>query len=371
MNPEYLIHNSDEVFSPALVFYPNLIRQNIASIVQTIQDPSRLCPHVKTHKTREIVQMELQAGITMHKCATIAEAEMLAQLRVPNVVISYPLVGPNIKRLYQLVSQYPETQFATLFDSPEGLNMLAEGLATVPRRVHLYLDVNVGQNRTGIALGEEAHRLYRQAYEIPQFVVRGLHVYDGHNHQESRVEREQAVQQILGRVLNFRRMSEERGYHVEQLICGGTPTFPIWAASKTPGIICSPGTFVLHDQGYGSRYPDLPKMIPAALVVTRLISKPLPDRVTFDLGTKAIASDPPAGKRLTLLNISGEVLMQNEEHLVVQTPQSETLALGTLGYAVPTHVCPTVALHRFAYIVENNQVTGKWEIAARDRQITV
>ncbi len=371
MNPEYLIHNLDEVFSPGLVFYPNLIRQNIASIVQTVKEPSRLCPHVKTHKTREIVQLELDAGITMHKCATIAEAEMLAQIGVPEVLISYPLVGPNVARLALLTNKYPLTQFGTLFDSLEGLQELAQKLAQVTRKVFLYLDVNVGQDRTGIVLGDAALVLYQEACALPQFVVRGLHVYDGHNHQEARSEREKSVQSILEGVLAFRKTLEAKGLSVDQLICGGTPTFPVWASHDVPGLICSPGTFVLHDHGYGTRYPDLPKMVPAALVITRLISKPLPDRVTFDLGTKAIASDPPAGKRLALLNIPGEVILQNEEHLVVKTDASARLPIGMVGYAVPSHVCPTVALHRFASIVENNRVVGTWDIVARDRQLTV
>src|SRR5829696_8530277 len=76
MNPAYLIENVDEVFSPALVFYKDLIRANIAEVVRIAGSPKRLCPHVKTHKCREIIRLQLDAGITTHKCATVAEAEM-------------------------------------------------------------------------------------------------------------------------------------------------------------------------------------------------------------------------------------------------------------------------------------------------------
>src|SRR5438105_11792659 len=111
MNPTYKLADEAGVFSPALVFYPELIRRNIARVIEMAGSPERLRPHVKTHKTREIARLLLDAGVTKHKCATIAEAEMLAECRVPDVLIAYPLVGPNVQRLVELMRKYPETRF--------------------------------------------------------------------------------------------------------------------------------------------------------------------------------------------------------------------------------------------------------------------
>ena len=139
-----------------------------------------------------------------------------------------------------------------------------------------------------------------------------------------------------------------------------------------PGAECSPGTFILHDHGYGTLFPDLGGFTPAALLLTRVVSRPSPRRVTFDLGSKAVASDPPAGKRLVLLDVPDcEAVLQNEEHLVVETPAAERFRPGDVAYAVPTHVCPTCALHRQAYVVDGGRVTGMWDIAARDRVLTI
>ena len=99
MDPRYTIANTSSLFSPALVFYKDLIRHNIAEAIRIAGSPARLRPHVKTHKTREIVLMQLEAGVTKHKCATIAEAEMLAQVAVPDVFLAYNMVGPNCARL--------------------------------------------------------------------------------------------------------------------------------------------------------------------------------------------------------------------------------------------------------------------------------
>src|SRR5436309_15078191 len=99
MNSMYAIHDTSAVYSPGLLFYKDLIRRNIATAIEMAGGTDRLRPHVKTHKTREIVRMELDAGITKHKCATLAEAEMLAGCGVPDVLLAYPMVGPNCRRM--------------------------------------------------------------------------------------------------------------------------------------------------------------------------------------------------------------------------------------------------------------------------------
>ena len=157
-----------------------------------------------------------------------------------------------------------------------------------------------------------------------------------------------------------------------RVVCGGSPTFPVYAALDFPGLECSPGTFVLYDNGYGARYSDLAGFTPAALLLTRVVSRPTPNRVTFDLGYKAVASDPPAGKRLTLLDVPDyQAGLQNEEHLVIETPHAARFQPGDEVLAIPTHVCPTCSMHQRAYVVENGTVIGTWDIVGRDRVLTV
>ena len=372
MHPAYPIHNVDEVFTPALVFYKDLIRANVAEVIRLAGSPKRLCPHVKTHKCREIVRLQLDAGITSHKCATVAEAEMLAQCGAPDVLIAYPIVGPNVGRVRALVGKYPTSRFSVLCDHPDGARMLSAGWADMPAKLDVLLDVNVGQNRTGIQPGPAAAELYQQIARLPGLSVAGFHVYDGHNHQESMAEREAAVKALLGPVLDLRKAVEGKGLPVPRVVCGGTPTFPVWAKLEFPGQQCSPGTFVLYDQGYGAKYADLSGFVPAALVVTRVVSKPLPNRLTLDLGHKAIAADPPAGKRAVLLDVGDYTpAVQNEEHFAIDAPRAAEWKIGDVIYAIPTHVCPTVALHRRACVVEGNRFVGTWEIASRDRKLTV
>src|SRR5439155_2855904 len=192
---------------------------------------------------------------------------------------------------------------------------------------------------------------------LPGLRPADIHAYDGHNHQESPAERQAAVQNLLEPVLAFRSSLEKKGLPVPRMVVGGTPTFPIYARMDLPGLECAPGTCFLNDHGYGTRFADLAGFTPAALLLTRVISRPTPTRITLDLGYKAVASDPPAGKRLTLLNVPDyETVLQNEEHLVIETPAVAKFRPGDEVFAMPTHICPTCAMHREAHVVENGQV---------------
>jgi D-serine deaminase-like pyridoxal phosphate-dependent protein len=371
MNPLYEIHDTSSIYSPALVFYKEAIRSNLSVLLEMAGDPNRLRPHVKTHKTREIVRMELALGIRKHKCATLAEAEMLADCGVEDVLLAYNLVGPNCRRMAQLATKYPRCLFSVLADHPVAVQALSHAMADVGRAVEVLLDVDVGQHRTGIAPGPEAVALYGSLQTLPGLAPGGLHVYDGHHHQESPAERAAAVRRQMEPVLRLRDTLLKEGLPVPRMVVGGTPTFPAYAMMELPGLECAPGTSVLHDAGY-SRFPDLAKFTPAAILYSRVMSKPAGRRLTLDLGYKALASDPPAGKRCALLNVPEyEPVLQNEEHFVIETPLADRFQPGDEVYAVPTHVCPTCAVHRQAYVVEDHRVTETWDIAARDRILTI
>jgi D-serine deaminase-like pyridoxal phosphate-dependent protein len=372
MSHPYALSDAAELFSPALVFYPETIKRNIARVVELAGGPGRLRPHAKTHKTREITKLQLAAGVTKHKCATVAEAEMLAQCNVPDVLIAYPIVGPNAKRVAALAKKYPETKFSVLIDHPAGAAEVSAAATAAGITLGFLLDLDVGQHRTGIAL-DQAADLYRTAAKLPGLKPNGLHAYDGHNTTEPPADREATALDNVGRVLELRHAIEAKGVPVPRIVAGGTPPFTAYAKmTDVAGLECSPGTYVLHDHGYGTKFPDLSGVTPAAVLLTRVVSRPTPDRVTFDLGTKAVASDPPAGKRVALLDFPEHTPVgHNEEHYIVETSEAGKYRPGDIAYALPAHICPTVALHREALIAEKGKIVGRWEIVARDRVLTV
>src|SRR5688572_7768639 len=121
----YQVDNIDEVDSPALLVYPERVKKNIDLFKSYVKDISLLRPHVKTNKSPDVTKLFLQAGITRFKCATIAEAEMLAMCDAPDVLLAHQPVGPKSKRLAGLSKVFKATRFSTIVDSPESARQLS------------------------------------------------------------------------------------------------------------------------------------------------------------------------------------------------------------------------------------------------------
>ncbi len=145
-----------------------------------------------------------------------------------------------------------------------------------------------------------------------------------------------------------------------KIIAGGTPTFTVHALNKEE--YCSPGTCLLWDYGYDSLLAEQPFEF-AAVLITRVISKPAKGIITTDLGHKSVAAENPISKRIFFLNLEDyEVKSQSEEHLVIEVKDTEKIKVGDILYGVPYHICPTVALYDEANIIEKGAVIDQWKI---------
>ncbi|MEY4483332.1 MAG: hypothetical protein RL693_784 [Verrucomicrobiota bacterium] len=363
------LSNIPETPSPSLLVNAAGVEANIQRMIAIVNGKtSRLRPHMKTHKMPEIIRLHLNHGITKFKCATIAEAEMTAAAGADDILLAYPPVGPNIPRLIALVKKFPQVKFSTVTDTADATTALSQAAVEADVIIRVYLDVDCGMHRTGIAPGLEAVNLYAHLASLPGLLPAGLHVYDGHIHDHDPLIREVRVNEAYDIVDNLLDRLLARGFSVPNYIAGGTPSFAIHA--RRGDYECSPGTCVLWDYGYGIRYADLDFTL-AALVLTRVISKPTPGHLTLDLGHKAIASEMPH-PRVFFLNLpDATAVTHSEEHLVVQTEHADDFKVGDVLFGVPWHICPTVALHSKAYIVRDGKVGETWKIEGRDRQLTV
>jgi D-serine deaminase-like pyridoxal phosphate-dependent protein len=363
----YHINNIDDLDTPALVVYPDRVKQNIATAIDIVGDVTRLRPHVKTHKSIEVTKLMLDAGITKFKCATIAEAEMLCLCKCPDVLLAYQPIGPKLQRLIRLVQTYPGTKLSCLVDNLFAASEISEEALKNSIVIPVYMDLNVGQNRTGIKPDEGALELYNECKQLPGIKVIGLHAYDGHIHDPDLIVRTTESDRAFEMTKALKEQIEKDGSSLT-VIAGGSPTFPVHA--KRDSIECSPGTFVYWDKGYSS-FTEQP-FLPAALVVTRVVSQPDATKLCLDLGHKSIAAERELKTRVFLMDSPGlDAISQSEEHLVVEAGEGHKYNEGDVIYGMPYHVCPTIALYERAITIENNHIAGEWKNIARDRKITV
>src|SRR5688572_18432302 len=153
-NTWYHINNIDLIDSPALVIYPARVQENIRILKSMVDDTQQLRPHVKTHKTKEATLLLMEQGIHKFKCATIAEAEMLAMCKAKDVLLAYQPVGPKLSRFMGLIKKYPFTKFSCLVDNHSTAEEISAAGVTYGLHIPVYVDLNVGMNRTGIIPGK-------------------------------------------------------------------------------------------------------------------------------------------------------------------------------------------------------------------------
>lgn len=362
------VENEAEIPSPALLIFHQRAEENIRRMLKIAGGPERLRPHVKTHKLAPLVRAQLAHGITKFKCATIAEAEMTAEAGALDVMLAFPAVGPNVARVIELQRRFSGTKVSVIADSEEAIQDLGGAAERAGFMLDMLLDLDCGMHRTGVAPGEEAVRLYRLIADAPGLRAGGLHAYDGHISEPDPVARAVQCDAEFASVLHLRDRLAQLGLPVPRLVAGGSPTFAIHARHADREL--SPGTAVLWDFGYGDKFPDLP-FVPAAVLLTRVVSKPGGNRLCLDLGHKAVASESPH-PRVRLLELPDAVpVMHSEEHLVIETPHAGEFHIGQCLHGIPRHICPTVALHSEAWVIENGVACERWPIDARARRLSV
>ncbi len=353
--------------SPALLVFPDRVEENLRRMVACVGgDPTWLRPHIKTTKLPQIVARQVALGIAKCKCATVAEAEMAARAGVTDLMVAAQLVGPNPARLGALMRAWPATAFATIADDAAVLPALGAAATGAGRTLDVLVDLDVGMHRTGIAPGAGAVALARAIAATPGLRFGGLHAYDGHLRQSDLAERTAAAADGIAAVDGLRGELARSGLPVPRVVFGGTPSFPIHA--RRPDVECSPGTCVLWDASYRVGLPDM-DFLNAAVLVTRVISKPGPGRLCLDLGHKAVASEMPHPRVIFPALPDAKGVTHSEEHLVIETARAGEFAVGAVLYGLPWHVCPTVALHDRVHVVRGGAIAETWTVTARARRL--
>ena len=340
------------ILSPALIVYLERVRENLSRMAGYLDGRvDRWRPHVKTAKIPHVFAEIARAGVRHFKCATTREAALLLETLEhegcgdADVLCAYPLIGPALERLAHIARRHPHARISVLAEDPSAV-------AALPAELSVFVDVNPGMHRTGVPLEDAATILDVARRAGGRF--RGVHYYDGHLHGGLAANRRARATACYDRLIELADGLEQGGMTVAELITSGTPTFQ--DALAHPGLAqrphrVSPGTVVYHDLRSEQECENL-DLVPAALVLARVVSHPAPGVVTCDAGSKSIAAEAGDPCALAIGEPGLEALTPSEEHMPLRVVHGPRPERGRELLLVPRHVCPTINLAEAAVLVD-------------------
>jgi D-serine deaminase-like pyridoxal phosphate-dependent protein len=369
MDPQldvYRIENAEEIITPALIVYPEIVDANIRAVLRMAgNDANRWRPHIKTVKAERILKQLIGYGVVNFKCATTLELLTVCEAGAADVLLAFPVVGANARRTIEIASERKKTRVSVLIESPEQF----EPWRNTP--IGVFIDVNPGMNRTGIAQ-ERASEIVAIARSTgKQF--RGLHYYDGHMSAYTGQERDNQAHEGYDRLMKIARSLTDSGIPIEEIITSGTPAAPC-AMSYAPFLDqpfvhrISPGTLVFNDMTSLGQFPDS-GFAPAAVILSTVVSHPAPGHITCDAGHKSVSADAGVPTCSVIGHPELVPLKPSEEHLPMQVEfEGRTPAIGEKLYLLPRHVCPSVNNFDEALVALKGRVDSIMPITARGHE---
>lgn len=353
--------------TPSMIVDLTLMEANITRLMKQFQEKHvQVRPHLKTVKSPELAKILLDAGAIGGCVAKLSEAEVMAAEGLEDLLITTEIVGkPKLQRLVALLRHHP--QIKVVLDSLAGAQALNQALGEAQLEIDALLDLNVGQNRCGVAPGEEAWQLATAIGQLPRIHLIGLQGYEGHlQHLTDPEERTRRCQQAMHLLVETAQALRARGFLISVVTTGGTGTAEICADCE--GITeVQPGSFIFMDRDYrdalGSTYAN------ALTILATVISRPTPTRAVIDAGLKSLSTDsgmPEAKGHSELSYRPG-----GDEHGILTGTNPETaqlpLAIGERIELIPSHIDTTINLHDTYYAHRNGILEAIWPVLARGK----
>lgn len=367
---ELILSPDVEVDTPVLVVSEEILHRNIAEMASFAKSVGvNLRPHIKTHKTPQIARLQIAAGAVGITCAKVGEAEvMVEQAGVEDILIAFPTIGEAKYR--RIVALMEKARIAIAVDSLEAAKSISASMARHDRTIDLYIEVNTGQNRSGVMAGEEAVQFALEVARQPNVNLVGIMTHEGQVNALDADEIEAAALEAGKKMVETAEAIRSHSIELPTVSVGSTPAARI--TPTVPGITeARPGTYVFNDNSlfrFGDQWgvEDC-----AARFVATVVSRAAADRCVLDTGSKSLAMDPSKGHKghgFIVGHPNVTITKLSEEHGVCELPEGETgFNVGDRVEVIPNHVCPTVNLMDELAIVRDGAIVDRWAIAARGK----
>ena len=354
-----------EVDTPALILELDAFERNLACMADSVAGRAvRVRAHAKSHKCPEIALRQVGAGAAGVCCQKVSEAEAMVDGGVRDVLVSNEIVGAG--KLARLARLALRARIGVCVDDASNVRALEEAAAAAGATVEVYVEIDVGMRRCGVAPGAPALALARAVVACPHLRFAGLQAYHGRaQHIRSLAERRAAIERAALAANRTRKLIESAGIDCPTLTGAGTGSY-MFEIEQGAYDEVQPGSYVFMDADYARNEwgGPLPRYEHALFVLATVMSRPAPERAVVDAGLKASSVDsgmPTVWERPGL-----QVVRVADEHGVIEASGGAALpALGEKLLLVPGHCDPTVNLHDWFVCVRGDRVEALWPITAR------
>lgn len=321
-------------------------------------------PHVKTHKSRRVAAIQLEAGARGLTVATPHEAEVMSAV-TDDLLLAYPPVGEA--RLERVLGLPAAVDLKVALDSSAVLQPLSRAVRTAGRPIGVLVEIDVGLRRVGVQGVPAAIALAQDVAAAEGVRFEGLLFYAGHIRGTGPDEDRGLAE--LNRDLT-RVIAALAGVGLEPPVVSGGTTPTLWRSHEIEGLTeVRAGTCIFNDRDAVSvgaaASDDL-----AYTVLSTVISTAIEGRVAIDAGSKALAKEPRGGAgTFGVLRDHPDVVVAalSEEHGVLDVSNSDWRpAVGDRVHVIPNHVCVSVNLQDRLLVVDGEAVEA-WPLEGRGR----
>ena len=354
----------DQVDTPALVLDLDAFERNMKLLQDAVSRAGvRLRPHAKSHKCPEIALRQIELGAVGICCQKVSEAAVFVDAGISDIFITNQVVGE--KKVAHALDLAALARIGVLVDHEDQISAFARASAERQVSIDVYLEIDVGMGRCGVASIERAVAMAQQIAAAPYLNFMGLQCYHGSaQHYRLPEERQQAIAAVCAKAAATKAAIEGVGIQVERISGAGTGSVMLESHSKLFNEVQA-GSYILMDRDYATNQRD-PSDLPfehALFVKTAVLSHPSANRAVVDAGLKASSVD--SGMPVVWQRTDAKYLKASDEHGVLELTPNSTLKLGDYVMLVPGHCDPTVNLYDELIAIRGNRVEAIWPIAAR------
>jgi D-serine deaminase-like pyridoxal phosphate-dependent protein len=243
---------------------------------------------------------------------------------------------------------------------------LAEAAARAGVVIDVYVEIDVGAHRCGVAPGAPALALAHAVERAPGLRLRGLHAYQGAaQHLREPAARRDAIARAVADARMTRDLLVGAGIRCDIVTGAGTGTWQHERDSRVYDEL-QPGSYVFMDADYGRNIAGESEIRfeQSLYVLASVMSAPSPERAIVDAGLKAFSFD--SGLPLVAERTGIEYVKASDEHGVLQAAPGVTVPpLRERIRLIPGHCDPTVNLYDHVVAIRSGIVEGVWPIEAR------